>query len=269
MASATTYRLQDPSTRWRGLVVVLLLHLLLGWLLLSGTLDKGLDLAKKAPESIVIQEVLIAPPPAPMTPPPRDTKPPATKAAPSQTTAPPAAVAPVEMAAPPAAAPTISAVPVAPTTALPVVPPVLATAVVAAAASMPTVPAAPALAPLAAAPGSPASPALAPLAAAPGKPAAPALAPLATVPGTPISSDIGLACPTQIPPDTPLRARQSGTTGVVVAQATIRNGAVTDVTILSGPAVFHAAVRNAMRQYKCNENADEAVVTQRFVFKLE
>lgn len=254
MASATTYRLQDPSTRWRGLVVVLLLHLLLGWLLLSGTLDKGLDLAKKAPESIVIQEVLIAPPPAPMTPPPRDTKPPATKAAPSQTAAPPAAVAPVEMAAPPAAAPTISAVPVAPTTALPVVPPVLAPAVVAAAASMPTVPAAPALAPLAAAPG---------------KPAAPALAPLATVPGTPISSDIGLACPTQIPPDTPLRARQSGTTGVVVAQATIRNGAVTDVTILSGPAVFHAAVRNAMRQYKCNENADEAVVTQRFVFKLE
>ena len=254
MASATTYRLQYPSTRWRGLVVVLLLHLLLGWLLLSGTLDKGLDLAKKAPESIVIQEVLIAPPPAPMTPPPRDTKPPATKAAPSQTAAPPAAVAPVEMAAPPAAAPTISAVPVAPTTALPVVPPVLAPAVVAAAASMPTVPAAPALAPLAAAPG---------------KPAAPALAPLATVPGTPISSDIGLVCPTQVPPDTPLRARQSGTTGVVVAQATIRNGAVTDVTILSGPAVFHAAVRNAMRQYKCNENADEAVVTQRFVFKLE
>jgi len=254
MASATTYRLQYPSTRWRGLVVVLLLHLLLGWLLLSGTLDKGLDLAKKPPESIVIQEVLIAPPPAPMTPPPRDTKPPATKAAPSQTAAPPAAVAPVEMAAPPAAAPTISAVPVAPTTALPVVPPVLAPAVVAAAASMPTVPAAPALAPLAAAPG---------------KPAAPALAPLATVPGTPISSDIGLVCPTQVPPDTPLRARQSGTTGVVVAQATIRNGAVTDVTILSGPAVFHAAVRNAMRQYKCNENADEAVVTQRFVFKLE
>lgn len=256
MASATTYRLQDPSTRWRGLVVVLLLHLLLGWLLLSGTLDKGLDLAKKPPESIVIQEVLIAPPPAPMTPPPRDTKPkpPATKAAPSQTAAPPAAVAPVEMAAPPAAAPTISAVPVAPTTALPVVPPVLAPAVVAAAASMPTVPAAPALAPLAAAPG---------------RPAAPALAPLATVPGTPISSDIGLVCPTQVPPDTPLRARQSGTTGVVVAQATIRNGAVTDVTILSGPAVFHAAVRNAMRQYKCNENADEAVVTQRFVFKLE
>jgi len=43
MATATTYRPQDPSARWRGLLVVLLLHLLLGSLLLDATRDKPLE----------------------------------------------------------------------------------------------------------------------------------------------------------------------------------------------------------------------------------
>ncbi|MCY7309064.1 MAG: energy transducer TonB [Rhodoferax sp.] len=244
MATATTYRPQDPSGRWRGLLVVLLLHLLLGWLLLDATLDKRLELAKKPPEVIVIQEVRVERAPAPPMPPVRDTKPQATKAAPSQAGPTPggatrAAVAPVEIVAPPVAVAPISSTPVAPTAALPVAPPAVAAAVV-----------------TAVAPG-------------PASPGAPAPAPIAAATGTSGSADIGVACPTQVPPETPLRASRSGTTGVVVAQAVIRNGAVADVTILSGPAVFHAAVRNAMRQYKCSVSADEAVVTQRFVFKLE
>ena len=56
---------------------------------------------------------------------------------------------------------------------------------------------------------------------------------------------------------------------MVRAQATIRGGVVQEVTILSGPRVFHAAVRNAMLQYKCSSGAGEVVATQEFEFKIE
>ena len=67
----------------------------------------------------------------------------------------------------------------------------------------------------------------------------------------------------------PRRAVQEGAQGVVKAQALIRGGAVQDVTILSGPRVFHAAVRSAMLQYKCVSQAAEVLATQEFVFKLD
>jgi protein TonB len=88
-------------------------------------------------------------------------------------------------------------------------------------------------------------------------------------PAKPSRAEMSVACPTQVPPEMPRQAVREGTTGVVRAQAVIRDGAVRDVTILSGPRVFHAAVRSAMMQYKCVSDASEIVATQEFVFKLE
>jgi protein TonB len=44
---------------------------------------------------------------------------------------------------------------------------------------------------------------------------------------------------------------------------------VREVTILSGPRVFHAAVREAMMQYKCVSGSGEAIATQEFVFRID
>jgi len=73
----------------------------------------------------------------------------------------------------------------------------------------------------------------------------------------------------QVKPEMPRKALREGTEGVVKAQATIRGGLVTDVTILSGPPVFHAAVRAAMLQYKCASGPGEVTATQDFTFKLD
>jgi protein TonB len=67
----------------------------------------------------------------------------------------------------------------------------------------------------------------------------------------------------------PRKAMQDGTEGVVKAQILIKGGVIQEVTILSGPRVFHAAVRAAMMQYKCVSDAAEVVATQEFNFKLE
>ena len=67
----------------------------------------------------------------------------------------------------------------------------------------------------------------------------------------------------------PKKAVQDGIAGVVRAQALIRDGSVREVTILSGPRVFHAAVKAAMMQYKCSTDSGEALATQEFNFKVE
>ncbi|TAN67314.1 MAG: energy transducer TonB [Magnetospirillum sp.] len=85
----------------------------------------------------------------------------------------------------------------------------------------------------------------------------------------PNRNDIGVACPTQVPPEMPRKAIQEGTEGVVKAQIRIKGGVIQEVTILSGPRVFHAAVKAAMLQYKCISDATEVVATQEFNFKLE
>ena len=82
-------------------------------------------------------------------------------------------------------------------------------------------------------------------------------------------ADIGVACPTQVAPEMPRKAIQDGTTGVVRAQALIKDGVVKEVTILSGPRIFHTPVRTAMLQYKCTNDAGEILATQEFNFKLE
>ena len=67
----------------------------------------------------------------------------------------------------------------------------------------------------------------------------------------------------------PPQAVRSGTTGVVKAQATIRDGHVVDVQILGGPRVFHNAVREAMMQYRCIAGSGDIIATQEFDFKIE
>jgi protein TonB len=81
--------------------------------------------------------------------------------------------------------------------------------------------------------------------------------------------EMGVACPTQVKPEMPRQAIKEGTEGVVKAQATIRDGAVREVSILSGPRVFHNAVRGAMMQYRCITGAGDIIATQEFVFKIE
>ncbi len=67
----------------------------------------------------------------------------------------------------------------------------------------------------------------------------------------------------------PRLAVRGGITGVVQAQALIVDGVVREVRILSGPPVFHQAVRTAMQQYRCVSNRAEVLVTQEFVFKFD
>lgn len=81
--------------------------------------------------------------------------------------------------------------------------------------------------------------------------------------------EMGVACPTQVKPEMPRQAIRDGIEGVVKAQATIRNGKVVDVQILSGPRVFHSSVRNAMMQYQCISGAGDIIATQEFGFKVE
>lgn len=208
------YRASDPRRKAAGWGVVIAVHALIGWALVSGTARKGLELIKKPLEASVIQEVIIPPPPPP---PPKHIEPPK-PIAPKVTAPPPPFVPPPDVAPP--TSPAAVFVPSVPTP--PVAPPVIA----------------------------------------PPPPPAPA-------PAGPVRQDMGVACPTQVKPEMPRRALQDGTEGVVKAQALIHNGVVKDVTILSGPRVFHAPVRDAMMQYKCVSGPGDVLATQEFVFKIE
>jgi periplasmic protein TonB len=102
----------------------------------------------------------------------------------------------------------------------------------------------------------------------PPPPAPPAPVAPPPAPKAPVKADIAVACPTQVPPEMPRKALQDRTSGVVRAQALIKDGVVKDVTILSGPRVFHAAVRTAMLQYKCTADAAEVTAVQEFAFNI-
>jgi protein TonB len=215
---AFDYRPADTSRRYRGLAAAIAVHVLLGWLLISGTARKGFEMLNKPLQAVVIQDVVIAPPPPP--PPPKLVVPPKPQTTPTQ---PPPFIPVAEV---PLVAPTTFAV-----EATPVVheapPPAPAPVVVAA-------PPAP----------------------------APAPAPAPKV-------DMAIVCPTQVTPEMPRRASIDGTQGIVKAQVRIVDGAVREVTFLSGPRIFYAAVRSAMLQYKCSRESGEVVATQDFNFKLQ
>ncbi|WP_231402370.1 energy transducer TonB [Caenimonas aquaedulcis] len=216
--SATTmhrrgYNAADPKRKMVGWGVVVLVHVIVLWALVTGTARKGLEIIKKPLEAAVIQEVIIPPPPPP---PPKVIEPPKPQA-PKVEAPPPPFVPPPEVTPPVTSAPAIQAIQTPPPA-----PPVIA----------------------------------------PPPPPAPPAAPAGR-------QEMGVACPTQAKPEMPRAAIKEGTEGVVKAQATIRDGAVKEVQILSGPRVFHAAVRNAMLQYRCISGSADIIATQEFVFKIE
>ena len=218
------YKPKDASRRYKGIAIVVALHILIGWAIVSGTAKNALVALKKPLEAVVIQEVIIPPPPPPPPPPPKEIKP---KEVPKVEAPPPPFVPPPDVA-PPATltAPVVQAVATPPPTPAVIAPP-----------------------------PPPAPPAPPP----PPPPPKPAVN----------RSDIRVACPTQVQPEMPRRAIQNGIGGVVRAQVLIKDGAVKEVTILSGPSLFHAAVKAAMLQYKCTAESGEITATQEFVFKNE
>jgi protein TonB len=213
MSLYPVYRPKDPSRRYKGIAIVIALHVLIGWGIVSGTAKNALVMLKKPLEAVVIQEVIIPPPPPP---PPKEIKPPEAM----KVDAPPPPFVPPPDVAPPATS------------------------------------TAPSIVSVATPPPAPAVIAPPPPPAAPPKPAA-------------NRGDLRVACPTQVPPEMPRKAIQDGSEGVVKAQALVKDGVVKEVTILSGPRVFHAAVKAAMMQYKCTADATEILATQEFVFKIE
>jgi protein TonB len=225
-----------PSRRIKVLLIVIALHVVIGYALLSGTARKEIAAVNQPLQAVIIQEVTIPPAPAPAQPPLQ--KPDVPKPKPAVVTPPlpiprePVTPAQIAPAATMAAITQAPAPPPAANTEPPLTPP------------SPTAPAPPRAPPV---PSSPAAPQ--PVAAA--KP------------------DIHIACPMQIAPQMPRQAMRDGTQGVVKAQAVIRDGTVREVNILSGPSVFHAAVRRAMLQYECTPAPIEIVVTQEFNFKFE
>jgi len=213
----------DPSRRVKGLIVVIALHVLIGYALVSGMARDGLSYIKKPLEAVVIQEVVIPPPPPP--PPKKVEKP---RVIPKEK-APRPPPPPAPFVPPPDVAPEVIAnVPVIESVATPPPEPVV-------------------------------------IAPPPPEPA-PTFATAAT---GPTRTSIGLACPIQVPPEMPRRALRDGIEGVVKAQIHIKGGTIVEVTILSGPRVFHAAVKAAMLQYTCVTDGDDVVATQQFNFKIE
>jgi protein TonB len=200
------YKPRDPSKRYVGIVIVIALHALMLYGIVTGTAKNALLMAKKSLEAVVIQEVIIPPPP----PPPKEVKQPDL----------PKPDVPPPFMPPPDFAPAVSSGIAIASTATP-----------------------------------------------PPPQSAPVIAP--PPPPAPNRSDIRVACPTQVPPEMPRKALQDGTEGVVKAQAVIKDGVVHEVTVLSGPRVFHAAVRAAMMQYKCVSGSGEVVATQEFAFKID
>lgn len=97
---------RNPGKHLSGLMVVVLLHLLLGWALVSGLARKVVDVIKAPIETKIIEEVKPPPPPPP------ENLPPPPKFAPP----PPSFVPPPEVVvnAPQTPAPTITVSPVAP-----------------------------------------------------------------------------------------------------------------------------------------------------------
>lgn len=82
------------------------------------------------------------------------------------------------------------------------------------------------------------------------------------------NASIAVVCPVQTTPLMPRAAAKAGVTGTVKARLTIANGQVKDVAILSGPAVFHEAVKSAVLTYQCEHTPEPVTAIQEFVFDL-
>jgi protein TonB len=113
-----TFQPKDRSSRFKGVAVVIALHALLVYGLVTGLARDALKLVKKPLETAVIQEVVIPPPPPP---PPKEIKPPEPQAAVKIDTPPPPAFVPPPDVPAQSAGPAIQSTQQVPTT-----PPVIA-----------------------------------------------------------------------------------------------------------------------------------------------
>ena len=104
------YKPKDQSRRFKGIAVVVGIHVFLVWGIVSGTAQKAINAVKKPLEAVVIQEVIIPPPPPP---PPKEIKPPE-PLAPKVEAPPPPFIPPPEVTPPTTAAPAIQAAVVPP-----------------------------------------------------------------------------------------------------------------------------------------------------------
>jgi protein TonB len=100
-------------------------------------------------------------------------------------------------------------------------------------------------------------------------PAPAVITPTMPIPKPASRSDMAIVCPTQVKPIMPARAVAEGISGVVKAQVLIKDGAVKEVTIVSGPQVYRNAVRSALLQYKCITAGNDVIAEQSFDFKVE
>ncbi|GAB4215770.1 MAG: hypothetical protein Fur007_14470 [Rhodoferax sp.] len=229
VAALDDFQPSNPARRLVAALLVLALHALLAWTLMMELPRPQVPTAHPPLRAQIIQAVTLPPPPAQ-----KPEPPPKPKVLPK---APPKPAPVLQALAPPtAAAP-------APLPPLPFVP----------APEQAINQAAPAMAATTQPPAAP------PVVAAPAPPSPPA----------PRQASIGVACPRQVAPEMPRQALREGIEGVVQARIHIRAGRVTEVHILSGPRVFHAAVRAAILQYECSSDANETIATQSFQFKFE
>ena len=210
LALHPAYHPKDPTRRYKGIAIVIGLHIVIGYGIVTGTAVDGLKMIHKRMTTEVLVDVVLPPPPPPP-------KPPTPIEKPVSQALPPPTVTPPDYATPVTSPLTIEA-----------------------SAEAPNVP-------------------------------VQIRQPEQVVQSTPKlnTSDLRVACPTQTAPEMPRKAIQDGAEGVVRASALIKDGVIRDITILSGPRVFHAAVKAAMTQYKCTASSGEVVATQEFVFKLE
>lgn len=79
------YKPRDPSKHYKGIAVVVALHVLIGWGIVTGTAHDAFVKVKTSLEAVVVNEVIIPPPPPPPPPP----KPVKVTEAPVQSEAPP------------------------------------------------------------------------------------------------------------------------------------------------------------------------------------
>lgn len=218
IAMTPEFRPHDPVRRIKGIAIVIAVHIVVGYVLISGMARHGLNLIKKPLEAVVIQEVIIPPPPPPPPPPPKVVQ--KIEPAAPKVQAPPPFVPPPDVPTQSTNAPTIVSTATPPPEPVPIAPP---------------------------------------------PPPAPEPAPAPK----PQRGDIGVICPKQVSPEMPRKALQEGTGGVVRAQARIQNGVVKEVVILSGPRVFHNAVKEAMSQYQCASDTQEVIAVQEFSFTID
>ena len=224
---------------WLGLIVVLVLvvHGVGIWLLMAGLARKAPNADPKASEVVLIR--MVKPAPAPALSPPLSAEPVRPLPPPLKTRVDRALQAEIAEPAQPQVAPE-------PAPAL----------------------MAPAVRPLA--PAWMSSPVSAAATVASGPSAAPIPESASAPPGQGATDAIAVICPTQVQPKVPRRAVLENISGVVRARAVIRGGLVQEVTIVSGPSVYHAAVRAAMLQYRCVSSGDaQAVAEQVFTFRIE